>query len=58
MNIYVWKWSKMAKQKSFFWADFALQNMVESTLPNGLSHMPEGHMAYFGIYLAVFELLR
>ena len=36
----VWKLSKIAKQKkicfSFFLADFALQNMVETTLPDGL----------------------
>ena len=24
------------KKKVFVWADFALQNMVETTLPNGL----------------------
>ena len=29
LNIFVWKWSKIA-------ADFALQNMVETTLPDGL----------------------
>ena len=33
-----WKWSKIAKQtkKKFFLADFALQNKVETMLPNGL----------------------
>ena len=31
------KWSKIAVQKKvFFLADFALQNMVETTLPDGL----------------------
>ena len=37
-NILVWKWSKIAAQykKMFFFADFALQNMVETTLPDGL----------------------
>ena len=29
LNIFVGKWSKIA-------ADFALQNMVETTIPNGL----------------------
>ena len=36
-NIFVRKWSKFAAQKKVsFLADFALQNMVETTLPNGL----------------------
>ena len=32
------KWSKIAarKKKVFFWADIPLQNMVETTLPDGL----------------------
>ena len=37
LNILVWKWFKIAKQKKvFFFADLALQNMVETTLPDGL----------------------
>ena len=33
----VWKWSKISKQKkNVFLADFALQNNVETTLPDGL----------------------
>ena len=38
LNIFVWKWSKIAAQKKnlFFFADFALQSMVETTLPDGL----------------------
>ena len=37
LNIFVWKWSKIAAQKKIsFFADFALQNMIETTLPNGL----------------------
>ena len=37
LNIFVWKWSKIAAQKKvFFFADLALQNMVENTLPDGL----------------------
>ena len=31
------KWSKIAAQKKvIFFADFAIQNMVETTLPDGL----------------------
>ena len=38
LNIFVGKWSKIAIQKKVFFvvADFALQNMVEPTLPDGL----------------------
>ena len=37
LNIFVWKWSKIAKlTKLVFLVDFALQNMVETTLPDGL----------------------
>ena len=33
LNILVWKWSKIAKQKKIvFLADFALQNMVKTQL--------------------------
>ena len=32
LNIFVWKWSKIATTKN---VDFALQNMVETTLPDG-----------------------
>ena len=36
-NFFVWKRSKIAAQKKVcFVADFALQNMVETTLPDGL----------------------
>ena len=35
MNILVLKWLKIAKQKKYvLLADFALQNMVETTLPD------------------------
>ena len=35
-QILVWKWSKIAAQKKVcFVADFALQNMLETTLPDG-----------------------
>jgi hypothetical protein len=45
LNIFVWKWSKIAAQKKkFFFADFALQNMVETTLPGGLE--TSGQRAY------------
>ena len=37
LNILVWKWSKIAAQKKVnFCADFALQNMLETKLPDGL----------------------
>ena len=36
LNILVWKRSKIATKKKGFLADFALQNMVETTLPDGL----------------------
>ena len=38
LNIFVWKWSKIAA------ADFALQNMVETTFPDGLE--TSGQRAY------------
>ena len=39
LNIFVWKWSKIAAQKKInFFADFSLQNMVETTLPDGLEN--------------------
>ena len=38
LNILVWKCSKIAAQKKVsFFADFDLQNMVETTLPDGIS---------------------
>ena len=36
--------SKIAAQKKFFLADFALQNMFETTLPDGLE--TSGRRAY------------
>ena len=44
LNIFVWKLSKIAAQKSFFFNDFALQYMVETTLPDVLE--TSGRMAY------------
>ena len=42
---FVWKWSKIAVQKKVcFLADFALQNMVETTLPDELE--TSGRRAY------------
>ena len=36
LNIFVWKWSKIAAQKkNCFFADFAVQNMLKTTLPGG-----------------------
>ena len=45
-------------KKSFFFADFALQNMVETTLPDGLETLFKGRIANFGISLDVFEFLQ
>jgi hypothetical protein len=51
--------SKIAAQKKVsFFADFALQNMVETTLPDGLETSGRRGIANFGIYLDVFEFLR
>ena len=36
LNIFVGKWSKIDARKKNFIADFALQNMVETTLPDEL----------------------
>ena len=45
LNIFVLRWSKIAAQKKvFLCADFALQNMVETTLPDGLE--TSGQRAY------------
>ena len=44
-NIFFWKWSKIAAQKQvFLCANVALQNMVETTLPNLLE--TSGRRAY------------
>ena len=46
-------------KKSLFFADFALQNMVETTLPNGFKRtLVKGYIANFGISLDVFELFH
>ena len=42
MNIFIQKWSKIATKKMF--ADFALQNKVETMLPDGLK--TSGQRAY------------
>jgi hypothetical protein len=35
-EIFVWKWSKIAAQKKIvFFADFAVKNMLKTTLPDG-----------------------
>ena len=44
LNIFGWKWSKIATQKIVLFANFALQNMVETTLPDGLE--TSGRRAY------------
>ena len=59
LTIVVWMWSKIATQKKvFFWADFALQNKVETTLPDELETSGQRRIANFGIFLDVFEFLR
>ena len=36
LNVFVWNWSKIAAQKKIsFFADFAVQNMLKTTLPDG-----------------------
>ena len=45
-------------KKSLFLADFALQNMVETTLPDGLETSGRRAYRFFGISLDVFEFLR
>ena len=48
LNIFVWKWSTIAAQtKIDFYADFALQNMVETTLPDGLETSGRRVYRYF-----------
>ena len=51
LNIFVWKCF-------LFVADFALQNMVETTLPDGLETSGQRGIANFSIFLDVFEFLR
>ena len=60
LNIFVWKLSKIAAQKKrfIFVADFALQNMVETTLSDGLMTSGQRGIANFGISLDVFEFFR
>ena len=47
LNILVWKWSDIAKQKKVFFADFALQNKVETQLPDGLETSGQRAYRYF-----------
>ena len=46
-----------SKKKLVFLSDFAVQNMVETTLPDGLETSGRGRIANFGKYLDVFEFL-
>ena len=56
LNIFVWKLSKIAAHnKVYFFADFALQNMVETTLPDGLETSGRGYIANIGISLGVLS---
>ena len=45
-------------KKSLFFADFALQNMLETMLPRDERPLVEGYIAKFGISLDVIEFLR
>jgi hypothetical protein len=50
LNILVWNLSKIAAcKKRFFFADFALQNMVETTLPDGIETSGQRAYCYVGI---------
>ena len=57
LNIFAGMWSKIAAQKKVFFADFALQNMVEISLPDGLKTSGR-RVANFGISLDIFEFFR
>ena len=46
--------NRQTKKLFFFLADFALQNKVKTTLPDGLETLVEGRIANFGIFLDVF----
>ena len=49
--------SGQRKKKLVFCADFAIQNMVETTLPDGLETSGQRVYRYFGISLDIFEFL-
>ena len=54
VNIFVWKWSKIAARKKFFFcADFALQNMLKPRFPMDKRLLVKGYIANFGISLDV-----
>ena len=54
LNIFVQKWSKIAAKKKVFFADLALQNMVTTTLPDGLETSGKRVIANIGISLVFF----
>ena len=56
LNIFVWKWSKIAaKKKVCFFADFAVQNILKTTLPDDERPLVKGYIANLGKSLDVFE---
>ena len=52
LNIFVWKRYKLAKKKKVLLADFALKNMVETMLPDGLK--TSGQNVKVSLILAYF----
>ena len=52
LNIFVWKWSKIAKEqkKYFFWLIWP-----EKRFPIDKRPLVEGRIAYFGIFLVVLS---
>ena len=59
-NIFVWKWSKIAKQKIivFFPADFAYKTRWKPRFPMDLRPLVNGRIANFGIFLDIFEFIK
>ena len=57
LNIFVGMWSRIAGQKSLFFADCALQNVVEPTLPDGLETSSRRvyvfEFFHFGLFFSV-----
>ena len=59
LNIFVWKWSKIAAQKkNYFFADFSVQNMLKTSFPMDERPLVKGYIGNFGISLDVFEFLH
>ena len=59
LNIFVWNWSKIAKQKkSFFWRILPYKTWWKPRFPMDQRPLVEGSIANFGIFLDVFQFLR